>query len=91
MVVLACMLLTAVLAGYIFYPERAVAAQKEKSRIEYLEERKLAIEDNLRDLHFEQRAGKYRDEEFTTERAALEREAAGVAAEMEQYDVRPGR
>ncbi len=86
MVALACVLFTAALAGYVFYPERTVAAQKEKTRLEYLRERKLRIEDNLRDLRFEQRAGKYRDEEFTAEEAALEQEAREVAAEMDALE-----
>ncbi len=86
MIALACVLFTAVLAAYVFHPERTVASQKEKTRIEYLRERKLRIEDNLRDLRFEHRAGKYRDEEFTAEEAALEREAHEVAAEMDALE-----
>ena len=86
MVALACVLFTAVLAAYVFFPERTVAAQKEKTRLEYLRERKLAIEDNLRDLRFEHRAGKYRDEEFSLEEEALEREAVEVALEMDALE-----
>ena len=50
----------------------------------YLEERKAVIYDNLRDLSFEHRAGKYRDEEYNFERAALEGEAAAVMVELEE-------
>ncbi len=75
--------LTLALAAYIFYPEKRVAAQSEKTRLEFLEERRAVLYDNLRDLSFEHRAGKYRDEEYATERAALEAEAAAVVAEIE--------
>ena len=79
----ACALLTVALAVFIFYPERRVTAQREKSRLEFLEERKAVLYDNLRDLSFEHRAGKYRDDEYAAERATLEAEAATVIAEME--------
>ncbi len=80
---LACIGLTLALAIYIFFPAKKVAAQSEKSRLEYLGERKAVLYDNLRDLNFEHRSGKYRDEEYTTERDALEGEAADVVAEMD--------
>ncbi len=83
MIVFVCALLTIVLLAYIFYPERQVAAQSEKTRLEFLRERKDALYDNLRDLNFEYRAGKYREEEYATERAVLETEAAEVVGEME--------
>ena len=83
-VLLACALLTIAIAVYVFYPERQVAAQREKTRLEFLEERKAMLYDNLRDLNFEHRTGKFRDEEYALQRASLETEAAGVVAEMEQ-------
>ncbi len=83
MSLLFCLLLTAGAAAYVFYPEKQVARQREKTRGEFLEERKAVLYDNLRDLNFEHRAGKYRDEEFEAERAALEREASAVVEEMD--------
>ncbi len=79
-------LLTVLLAVYIFYPERHVTVQREKTRLEFLEERKAVLYENLRDLHFEHRAGKYRDEEYSTERQTLETEAAAVVAEMQELE-----
>ncbi len=79
----ASVLLTLALAAYIFYPEKQVTVQREKTRLEFLEERKAVLYENLRDLHFEHRAGKYRDEEYTTEQQTLETEAAAVVAEMQ--------
>lgn len=88
--VLACVAITLAMAVYIFFPERKVASQSEKTRREYLEERKAVLYDNLRDLSFEHRAGKYRDEEYATERAALEAEAATVVAELDGLALAPG-
>jgi hypothetical protein len=78
-----CALMTVGLLVYIFYPEKQVAAQSEKTRLEFLRERKDALYDNLRDLNFEYRAGKYREEEYANERGVLEGEAAEVMSEMD--------
>ncbi len=39
--------------------------------------------ENLRDLNFEYRAGKYPEEDYAAQRAQLENEAAEVMAEMD--------
>ncbi len=83
MIILICTLLTVGLLAYVFYPEKQVAVQSEKTRLEYLRERKDTLYDNLRDLNFEYRAGKYREEEYAAERATLESEAAEVLGEMD--------
>jgi hypothetical protein len=82
-IIFVCTLLTVTLLGYVFYPEKQVAAQSEKTRLEYLRERKDTLYENLRDLNFEYRAGKYREEEYAAERATLESEAAEVLGEMD--------
>jgi hypothetical protein len=87
---IACAVLTLALAVYVFFPEKQVAAQSEKSRLEYLGERKAVLYDNLRDLSFEHRAGKYRDDEYATERVTLEAETAAVVTEMDELE-RPVR
>jgi hypothetical protein len=87
--IVACVILTVAIALFIFFPEKKVTAQREKTRLEYLQERKAVIYDNLRDLAFEHRSGKYRDEEFFAEQAALEGEAAAVVAEMELFAAHP--
>ena len=87
----ASLLLTLALAVYIFRPERRVTAQREKTRLEYLGERKAVLYENLRDLAFEHRAGKYREEDFLAEQALLQEEAAAVVAEMEQIEAQSAR
>jgi len=69
--------------AYVFWPQPRLAAEVEKTRLDYLRERKEVIYDNLRDLNFEYRAGKYPEEDFTAQRSSLEAEAATVIAEME--------
>lgn len=83
MTLLACILLTAGVLIYMFFPERQVAAQRQKTRLEYLKELQVALYDNLRDLNFENRAGKYSEEDFVAQRAQLENETAMVLAEID--------
>lgn len=68
---------------YTFWPENAFASQKEKTRLDYLLERKEQLYENLRDLNFEYRAGKYPEEDFLTQRALLEDETAQLMSEIE--------
>jgi hypothetical protein len=76
-------LLAAALLLYTFWPENVFASQKEKTRLDYLLERKEQLYENLRDLNFEFRAGKYPEEDFQAQRAQLENEAAVLVAEIE--------
>jgi hypothetical protein len=84
MILAICAAFTIALFAYVFYPERHVAAQRVKTRLDFLEEQKAVLYENLRDLNFEYRAGKYPLEDYTAQRAALEAEAAQVLAEMER-------
>jgi hypothetical protein len=68
---------------YTFWPENVFASQREKTRLDFLEERKEQLYENLRDLNFEYRAGKYPEEDFQVQRAQLEKEAAQLLAEIE--------
>ena len=80
---IAGMLLLIVLFLYTFWQENAFASQKEKTRLDYLLERKEQLYENLRDLNFEYRAGKYPEEDFQAQRAQLEHETAQLLAEIE--------
>jgi hypothetical protein len=84
MILAVCALFTVALFVYVFYPDRNVAAQRVKTRLDFLEEQKIVLYDNLRDLNFEYRAGKYPEEDYTAQRAALEAEAAQVLSEIER-------
>lgn len=80
--VVGCAVLLVGILIYVFYPERHVTEQRTKTRLEYLHERKEVLYDNLRDLNFEYRAGKYVESDYRAQQTALENEAAGVMAEM---------
>jgi hypothetical protein len=67
--------------AYIFWPERNPFLQADKTRVDYLRERKEAIDENLRDLNFEYLAGKYLEADYNEQRRALEDEAARAVAE----------
>jgi predicted nuclease with TOPRIM domain len=76
-------LLTVALLFYTFWPENVFASQRQKTRLDYLQERKDQLYENLRDLNFEYRAGKYPEEDFQAQRALLENETAHLLAEIE--------
>lgn len=82
-VIVPAALLVAGCFAYVFWPRRALVQTAEKTRVDYLRERKEAIYDNLRDLNFEYRAGKYPEEDFVRQRDQLEGEAASVLAEID--------
>ncbi len=81
---IAGVLLLIALLVYTFWPEEVFASQGEKPRLDYLLERKEQLYENLRDLNFEFRAGKYPEEEFQAQRAQLENETAQLMAEIER-------
>jgi hypothetical protein len=81
--VIAGVLLMVALLVYTFWPENVFASQREKTRLDYLLERKEQLYENLRDLNFEFRAGKYPEEDFQSQRALLENEAAQLLAEID--------
>jgi hypothetical protein len=68
---------------YTFWPENAFASQRQKTRLDYLQERKDQLYENLRDLNFEYRAGKYPEEDFVAQRSQLENETAQLLAEID--------
>jgi len=80
---IAGLLLLFALFVYTFWPENVFASQREKTRLDYLLERKEQLYENLRDLNFEFRAGKYPEEDFAVQRTQLENEAAQLLAEIE--------
>jgi len=83
MITLACAVLLLSAFLYVFWPERHVQAQHSKTRLEYLRERREVLFENLRDLNFEYRSGKYPEEDYASQRAMLENEAAETVAEID--------
>ena len=81
----ACLGLAAAVFLFIFYiqPDASDLAPH-RTKLDQLLERRDTIYDNLRDLKFEHRAGKYSEGDYETMKATLENEAALVLAEIEQ-------
>jgi hypothetical protein len=86
MSILAAILLTLSLFSWIFWPEKNPFRQRTKTRVDYLRERKEVVYENLRDLSFEYKSGKYPEEDYAAQRLALENEAAGIMAEIQTLD-----
>jgi len=84
--ILAAILLTLALFAWIFWPEKNPFRQRTKTRVDYLRERKEVVYENLRDLSFEYKSGKYPEEDYAAQRLALENEAAGIMAEIDTLD-----
>ncbi len=83
-ILLACLALAAATVLFLFYiePDPADSAPH-RSRLDQLLERRDAIYENLRDLKFEHRAGKFSERDYEETKQALENEAAMVLAEIE--------
>ena len=79
-------ILLIVLFLYTFWPENAFAGQTDKTRLEYLLERKEQLYENLRDLNFEYKAGKFPESDYQQMRNSLEEEAAALLAEIERLE-----
>jgi hypothetical protein len=81
----ACLALAAATLIFIFYiqPDASDLAPH-RTKLDQLLERRDSIYDNLRDLRFEFRSGKYSEADFEAMKVSLENEAALVLAEIDQ-------
>ena len=91
----ACLGLAAAVFLFIFYihPDASDLAPH-RTKLDQLFERRDTIYENLRDLKFEYRAGKYSEGDYELMKTGLENEAALVLTEIEQvtdFDVRRPR
>jgi hypothetical protein len=81
----ACLALLAATGLFVFYIQPdASDLSPHRSKLDQLMERRDTVYDNLRDLRFEFRSGKYAENDYEAMKAALENEAALVLAEIEQ-------
>jgi hypothetical protein len=81
----ACLALAVATVLFIFYiqPDASDLAPH-RTKLDQLLERRDTIYDNLRDLRFEYRSGKYSEGDFEAMKTSLENEAALVLAEIDQ-------
>jgi hypothetical protein len=80
----ACLVLTLAVLTFVFWiePDPGDSAPH-RSQLDQLMERRDSIYENLRDLKFENRAGKYAEQDYEQMRESLENEAAQVLLEIE--------
>jgi hypothetical protein len=81
-----CCILAAGAFIYIFLPSRDTETGENKTRVAYLYERKDVVYDNLRDLNFEFKSGKFAQDDYDAMRIGLEAEAARILAEIETLE-----
>jgi len=81
----ACFALAVATLVFIFYiqPDASDLAPH-RTKLDQLMERRDTIYDNLRDLRFEHRAGKYSEGDFEAMKNSIENEAALILAEIDQ-------
>lgn len=94
-VILACLTLAIATLVFIFYIEPdASDSAPHRSQLDQLLERRDSIYENLRDLRFEHRAGKFSERDYEEMKRLLETEAAMLLAEIERVtggQTRPAR
>ena len=81
-----CCVFSAGVLAYIFLPSRDTETGVDKTRVAYLHERKDVVYENLRDLNFEFKAGKFTQADYDSMRVGMEAEAARILAEIDALE-----
>ena len=89
---IACVALAAATMIFIFFIEPdPVDTAPHRSELDQLLERRDTIYDNLRDLKFEYRSGKFAEADYEQMKTTLETEAAVVLTEIDRWTANPER
>lgn len=83
-IILASLLTIGVLVFILTVRAKDLPEPEPVSPFEHLDERKAAIYENLRDLQFEYRVGKLSDQDYQQTKQDLQKELAGVLAEIDR-------
>ena len=83
-IVLTCILAIAVIAFILGVRAKDLPEPEPESPFHHLDERKAAIYENLRDLQFEYRVGKFSDEDYQSTKRDLQKELAVVLSEVDK-------
>jgi len=83
-IVLTCILAIAVIAFILGVRAKDLPEPEPVSPFHHLDERKAAIYENLRDLQFEYRMGKFSDEDYQSTKRDLQKELAVVLSEVDK-------
>jgi hypothetical protein len=83
-IILASLITVGVIAFILSVRAKDLPLPEPVSPFHHLDERKAAIYENLRDLQFEYRVGKLSDQDYQQTKLDLQRELAGVMAEIDR-------
>lgn len=83
-IILASLITVGVIAFILSVRAKDLPRPEPVSPFHHLDERKAAIYENLRDLQFEYRVGKLSDQDYQQTKLDLQRELAGVMAEIDR-------
>ena len=81
---LACLVTVGVIVFILSVRAKDLPEPAPVSPFDHLDERKAAIYENLRDLQFEYRVGKLSDQDYQQTKLDLQKELAGVLAEIDR-------
>src|SRR5712671_2318913 len=81
---LACLLTVGVILFILTVRTKDLPETAPVSPFAHLDQRKAAIYENLRDLQFEYRVGKLSDADYQQTKVSLQKELAGVMAEIDR-------
>ncbi|MGA2132641.1 MAG: hypothetical protein ABSH50_10135 [Bryobacteraceae bacterium] len=83
-IVIAALLAVGVIVFILAVRAKDLPEPEPVSPFQHLDERKAAIYENLRDLQFEYRVGKLSDQDYQQTKKDLQKELAGVMAEVDR-------
>jgi hypothetical protein len=83
-IAITCLVAIAVIAFILTVRPKDLPEPEPVSPFAHLDERKAAIYENLRDLQFEYRVGKLSDADYQAVKQDLQKELAGVLAEVDR-------
>ena len=84
LIAICCVVAIAVIAFILGVRPTDIPEPEPVSPFHHLDERKAAIYENLRDLQFEYRVGKLSDADYQNTKLDLQKELAGVMAEIDR-------
>jgi rRNA maturation endonuclease Nob1 len=89
-IALTCFVALAVIVFVLGVRQKDLPVPEPVSPFRHLDERKAAIYENLRDLQFEYRVGKLSDQDYQNTKRDLQKELAGVLAEVDRLKLELG-
>src|SRR5579872_6055746 len=89
-IALTCLVAIAVIVFVLGIRSKDLPQPEPESPFQHLDDRKAAIYENLRDLQFEYRLGKLSDEDYQSTKRDLQKELAGVLAEVDRIKAQLG-